>query len=101
MCESKDTDYETELIPLSWIIDKWLLVAPQIRAKNWGTCDAGPYYALDTALRTLKYLYFLRDPRWQEVCEKIQIGFIKDTKEYGNTSVSMGAAASSHPMLQR
>jgi hypothetical protein len=110
------TEYDDDLVPLQWIIDHWMIMASHIKRQDWGTdsnCGPGPFYgiyifflalfvfsflidffliALDTALKALKELYYLNHDGWIAQRDKVYVGLIKDTIEYGNTSVSMGAA---------
>jgi hypothetical protein len=44
---AEEYEYETDVVPLSWVLDKWLLVDEQINKKDWGNdtaCGAGPFY---------------------------------------------------------
>lgn len=50
----------------------------------------GPTFALQATLTLLKELYFLDNAAWRQLRDKVSIGLIKDTKNHGNTSVSMG-----------
>ncbi len=93
MADIKTCEYDADIIPLSWIMDKWLLVAPEVHKKlaEPGQ-DDGPFFALYSTLKTLKALYNFNNANWHQIRDTVHIGLIKDTKEYGNTSVSMGAA---------
>ncbi len=82
-----------DIIPLSLIPDHWLLVSDTLQEGKYSEDDEGPLHALDAALTLLKNLYYLDDEKWRSVRDKVTIGLVKDTKDYGNTSVSMGAAA--------
>jgi len=82
-----------DLIPLSQIPNVWLLVSKTLQGANYDKSEEGPLHGLDAALTLLKNLYLMQDESWVEVRDRITIGLIKDTADYGNTSVSMGAAA--------
>lgn len=97
------SELKGEIIELSTVLDHWTLVEAAIREKNWGEkkiedCGPGPFYGLSTTLRALVALWFLDFNPWPQLRTKVSIGLIKETAEYGNTSVSMGAAAC-YPLL--
>lgn len=83
--------FRGDLIPLSSIPDKWLLVNPLLLGELPRDVE-GPAHALHATLMLLQKLYYLEHPRWKQLRDKVQLGLVKDTKQYGNTSVSMGAA---------
>lgn len=78
------------LIPLSWIPDKWHLAADRIDTIDE---DAGIFFAAHATLVALKNLWYMEDPEWCELRHHVQVGLVKETKDAGNTSVSMGVAA--------
>src|SRR4029079_13184642 len=56
--------------------------------------NSGSQEAFKTTLHFLSRLWNISDdPKWLNVRGKLKIGWIKETREYGNTSVSMGAAS--------
>jgi len=79
-----------ELVPLSVIKDKESLAHKALN--NAPKENQEPLTALAAALELLSVLYKLDDPRWLRIRDRVLIGLIKETKDYGNTSVSMGAA---------
>lgn len=54
--------------------------------------DEGPRVALQVAMDTLMRLWATSNPDFFEHRSRCLVGFVKGTKDHGNTSVSMGAA---------
>src|SRR5579863_1442277 len=91
MSEAK---YTNDIVKLSDIINNFGEVRKRIEdddIKN-DNKNEGPIAALKGTLNLLELLWTLNSPNWNVLKQKIRIGLIKETKEYGNTSVSMGAA---------
>ena len=77
--------YDSKIILLSEVVKMVNKFNPEM--------DNKLHVALHVTLKTLSELYNLDNERWREIRDLFQVGFIKETKEYGNTSVSMGVAA--------
>lgn len=60
--------------------------------KDPGEYDEATVHALHATMVLLKNLYLYENQRWAGLRDRVCIGLVKDTKKYGNTSVSMGAA---------
>jgi hypothetical protein len=54
--------------------------------------DEGPRGAFFASQRALRCLWGFDNPRWRALRRQVRAGSVKDTKGYGNTSVSMGAS---------
>lgn len=87
----EERNFQGDIFPLSAIPDKWLLVSKRLR-EPLSDAEVGPVHALHATLVMFKNLYYLDDARWPKIRDSLKLGLIKDTKKYGNTSVSMGAA---------
>lgn len=87
-----DTSLSKDLVPLSNIVDNWLIASSLLDAASTDTEAEGPIHALNAAMSLLKDLWYLDDQTWLRLRHRVKIGVVKDTKLYGNTSVSMGAA---------
>jgi hypothetical protein len=95
--EKKERRLQNEIILLSQVPDIWR-IANHLLDTETGD-NEGPIHAFHAAFVALKNLWFSRedargDKEWGQIRGTIALGLIKDTKKYGNTSVSMGAAKS-------
>lgn len=87
----EEKSLQGDIFPLSAIPDNWLLVSKRL-SEPLSDLEVGPVHALHATLVMFKNLYYLNDERWPKIRDSLKLGLIKDTKKYGNTSVSMGAA---------
>jgi hypothetical protein len=86
------SEESTHIIPLSCIEERANDVQSAIAMIPDTPENQGPKCALRACLQLLTTLWNLNDPEWIQVRGKMKTGWVKDTEEFGNTSVSMGAA---------
>jgi len=58
-----------------------------------GHKDAQPIRGAHAALAALQELWNMRHVGWEAVRNDVRVGLVKETKDCGNTSVSMGLAS--------
>lgn len=92
------SNLRSSIVSLATMRDHWRMMSGAMDEKMSGD-EEGPVHALHATQALLKNVYYLDQflpddlkPRWRSIRGNVQIGFIKDTKKHGNTSVSMGVA---------
>lgn len=85
---SKVTNYRNLIVPL----EKIVRVYPEAMALLDKAGDDAIVVALRTVLELVFNLWYTADEQWIALRNRVQIGLVKDTKKYGNTSVSQGCA---------
>lgn len=75
---------------LADIVAKWHAVVPQILKEE--KIEEESTRGAHAALAALCELWYMKDPSWRAVRNEVMVGLIKETKDCGNTSVSMGLA---------
>jgi hypothetical protein len=92
-------DYREDVISLKDIVEMAdavnSLLPPTSNGSEFGDNNAkndGPRMGAFVTIQLFKALYAKSDERWNAIKDKVKIGIIKETKKYGNTSVSMGVA---------
>ena len=87
--ESKLSDYDALLIPMRRIAaDNYAAIMDSLPTD----ANNAAVVAFRATLQTLNGLWHLPDAEWRKVRDNVNIGIVKETKSYGNASVSMGCA---------
>ncbi len=85
---SKVTNYRDLIVPLEKIVRLY----PEIMTLLGKAGDDAIVVALRTVLELMFNLWYTADEQWIALRNRVRIGLVKDTKKYGNTSVSQGCA---------
>jgi hypothetical protein len=89
--EIKQESYDQKLVPLRRVVvDNYAAIMDSL-----ATCESKDdvtVVALRASLQTLNGLWHMPDANWHSVRERVMLGMVKETKNHGNTSVSMGLA---------